>query len=98
MLFLKKTCLFFFQDKKSGKTPLMYAIEHRNLALVETILSTVEPSKVRSVVKRQAFDGSSCMKIAEGIKRDFNDFEWNRLWDSLQRAVSGDVPRLQQVY
>ena len=76
----------------------MYAIEHRNLSLVETILNAVEPCKVKSVVKRQAFDGSSCLKIAEGIKRDFNDCEWNCLWDILQRAISSDVSRSQQVF
>lgn len=83
------------QDKKSGKTPLMYAIEHRNISLVETILGAVDHSKVRNVVKTQAFDGSSCLKIAEGIKRDFNDFEFNRLWDILQGAISGNVSRIQ---
>ena len=77
----------------------MYAIEHRNISLVETILLSVEPSKVRNVVKTQAFDGSSCLKIAEGIKKDFNGFEFNRLWDILQGAISGNVSRVQaQVY
>lgn len=83
------------QDKKSGKTPLMYSIEHRSIALVETILSAVEPSKMRNVVKTQAFDGSSCLKIAEGIKKDFNGHEFNRLWDILQGAVSGTISRIQ---
>ena len=73
----------------------MYAIEHRNISLVETILGAVDHSKVRNVVKTQAFDGSSCLKIAEGIKRDFNDFEFNRLWDILQGAISGNVSRIQ---
>ena len=89
----------YLQDKKSGKTPLMYAIEHRDISLVETILSAVEPSKLRNLVKTQAFDGSSCLKIAEGIKKDFNTCEFNRLWDILQGAVSGNFSRVQpQVY
>ena len=53
-----------FQDKKSGKTPLMYAIEQKNLALVDTILRSVHPDKVKNVVKTQAFDGSSCLSNA----------------------------------
>ena len=80
---------FILQDQKSGKTPLMYAIEQRDLLLVETILSCIEPSKMRNVVRTQAFDGSSCLKIAEGLKDSYNVQAWNKLWNSLQSAASG---------
>ena len=83
--------MFFFQDQKSGKTPLMYAIEQRDLLLVETILECIDPSKMRNVVRTQAFDGSSCLKIAEGLKDNYNIQAWNKLWNSLQSAASGSV-------
>lgn len=81
------------QDKKSGKTPIMYAIEQRSVVLVDTILKTVEPDKVKNVVKTQAFDGSSCLKIAESLKGSFEIEIWNKLWNSLQSAASGSMSR-----
>ena len=83
----------FLQDKKSGKTPLMYAIEKKNHELVETILKCVDSDKVRNVVKTQAFDGSSCIKIAEGLKGSFDVEIWNKLWNSLQSAANGSSAR-----
>ncbi|XP_045209596.2 uncharacterized protein LOC123561357 isoform X2 [Mercenaria mercenaria] len=83
------------QDKKSGKTPLMYAIEQKNLALVDTILRTVDPDKVKNVVKTQAFDGSSCLKIAEGLKGSIEVEIWNKLWNGLQSAANGSMARYQ---
>ncbi|WAR05194.1 NFKI1-like protein [Mya arenaria] len=59
------------QDKKSGRTPLMYAIEQKNVDLVDTILKCVPKDKVKNVVKTQAFDGSSCIKIAEGEVHEY---------------------------
>lgn len=71
----------------------MYAIEQKSLTLVETILRTVEPDKVKNVVKTQAFDGSSCLKIAESLKSSFDVNIWNKLWNSLQSAASGQISR-----
>lgn len=82
------------QDKKSGKTPLMYAIEQCCPDLVETILTTVEPANIRNVVRTQAFDGSSCLKIAEGLRCRYNSQIWNRLWNSLHSAASGTMSRI----
>lgn len=88
-------CNIQFQDKKSGKTPLMYAIEKHSNELVDTILATVHPDKVKNVVKTQAFDGSTCLKIAEGLKDSFEINIWNKLWNSLQTAASGAMSRMQ---
>lgn len=81
------------QDKKSGKTPLMYAIEQKNLELVDTILRSVHPDKVKNVVKTQAFDGSTCLKLAESLKGSIEVEIWNRLWNSLQSAANGSMAR-----
>lgn len=80
----------------------MYAIEQKNPQLVETILKCVDPDKVKNVVKTQAFDGSSCIKIAEGLKGSFDVEIWNKLWNYLQSAANGSITRHQfqapQVY
>ncbi|KAL4228870.1 B-cell lymphoma 3 protein [Mactra antiquata] len=83
------------QDKKSGKTPLMYAIEKKSPELVDTILASVGPDKVKNVVKTQAFDGSSCLKIAEGLRGSFEIEIWNKLWNNLHTAASGATSRMQ---
>ncbi|XP_076109635.1 uncharacterized protein LOC143078651 isoform X1 [Mytilus galloprovincialis] len=81
------------QDKKSGKTPLMYAIEKRDCILIEKMLRLFDPKKLRNVIKSSTFDGSNCLKIAEGRKSEFNPQEWQRLWDLLNKACTGELPR-----
>lgn len=73
----------------------MYAIEQKNHELVETILRCVDPGKVKNVVKTQAFDGSSCLKIAEGLKNNFDNAIYNKLWNDLHSAANGSMPRCQ---
>lgn len=82
------------QDKKSGKTPLMYAIEKRDYILIEKMLRLFDPKKLRNVIKSQTFDGSNCLKIAEGRKSEFNPQDWQRLWDLLNKACTGELPRV----
>lgn len=81
------------QDKKSGKTPLMYAIEKRDCMLIERMLRLFDPKKLRNVVKSQTFDGSNCLRIAEGRKSEFNPQDWQKLWDLLNKACTGELPR-----
>ncbi|XP_052255628.1 uncharacterized protein LOC127861248 [Dreissena polymorpha] len=83
------------QDKKSGRTPLMYAIEQKSVELVETVLKCVPKDRVRNVVRMQAMDGSTCLKIAEGLKGSFDMEIWNRLWNMLQSASNGSAARYQ---
>jgi hypothetical protein len=71
----------------------MYAIEQKNLELVDTILRSVHPDKVKNVVKTQAFDGSTCLKLAESLKGSIEVEIWNRLWNSLQSAANGSMAR-----
>ena len=73
----------------------MYAIEQKSVDLVETILKCVPRDRVKEVVKMQAFDGSSCLKIAEGLKGTFDVEVWNRLWNMLQSAATGSHTRYQ---
>ncbi|XP_069115493.1 uncharacterized protein [Argopecten irradians] len=83
------------QDKKNGKTPLMYAIEKRDTALVERMLSMFESGeKLRNIIKFQTLDGSTCIKIAEGLKADFQPDNWQRLLNTLNAALNGDPPRV----
>ncbi|XP_033757941.1 uncharacterized protein LOC117340283 [Pecten maximus] len=83
------------QDKKNGKTPLMYAIEKRDTALVERMLSMFESGeKLRNIIKFQTLDGSTCIKIAEGLKADFQPENWQRLLNTLNAALNGDPPRV----
>ncbi|XP_060078245.1 uncharacterized protein LOC132557742 [Ylistrum balloti] len=83
------------QDKKNGKTPLMYAIEKRDTPLVERMLSMFEPGeKLRNLIKFQTLDGSTCIKIAEGLKFEFQPENWQRLLNTLNAALNGDPPRM----
>nr|KAG5706733.1 hypothetical protein BaRGS_007236 [Batillaria attramentaria] len=50
------------QGKKSGKTALMYALESRNISLIEHIITLVDPSRLRTFLKTPAFDGSTCLR------------------------------------
>ncbi|KAL3887323.1 hypothetical protein ACJMK2_027265 [Sinanodonta woodiana] len=76
------------QDKKNGKTPLMIAIEKKDFSLVECIIAEVKQPKLRNLVKTQAFDGTTCLKLAEGIQKDFDTVTWNKLWNLLQNCVN----------
>lgn len=86
------------QDKKSGKTPLMYAIEKKDYNLVESVLRLFEPSKLKNIVKSATFDGSSCIKIAEGLKNDFQPDTWKKLWSLLNSAYNGQIPTSLQAF
>ncbi|XP_048777459.2 NF-kappa-B inhibitor zeta-like isoform X2 [Ostrea edulis] len=86
------------QDKKSGKTPLMYAIEKKDYNLVESVLRLFEPSKLKNIVKSATFDGSSCIKIAEGLKNDYQPDMWKKLWSLLNSAYNGQIPASLQAF
>lgn len=90
--------LLLFQDKKSGKTPLMYAIEKKDYNLVESVLRLFEPSKLKNIVKSATFDGSSCIKIAEGLKNDYQPDMWKKLWSLLNSAYNGQIPASLQAF
>lgn len=82
------------QDKTSGKTPLMYAIEKRDATLVERMLCMCDSGvKLRNIIKSQTFDGNTCIKIAEGLKNNFHPDHWQRLINTLNAALNGDPPR-----
>ena len=72
----------------------MYAIEKRDYILIEKMLRLFDPKKLRNVIKSQTFDGSNCLKIAEGRKSEFNPQDWQRLWDLLNKACTGELPRV----
>lgn len=84
-----------FQDKTSGKTPLMYAIEKRDPELVEQFLSLFESNKLCKIIKSETFEGNSCLKIAEGLKHEFIADQWQKMWNTLNAGINGDAPRRQ---
>ncbi|CAL1546699.1 unnamed protein product [Lymnaea stagnalis] len=72
------------QTQQSGKTALMYALESRDLELIEKTLHQVDPSKLASYLKTQAFDGSTCYKIAELLKQNLHPADQQRLSNCLK--------------
>lgn len=67
------------QGQKSGKTALMYAMESRNISLIEHVVTCLDPILLRSYLRSQAFDGNSCMRILENIQRDMSQEHRQRL-------------------
>ncbi|XP_071095913.1 uncharacterized protein [Haliotis cracherodii] len=74
------------QDKKSGKTAFMYALETRDYTLIDTLLTLVDITKVRCYFRTQAFDGSTCVKIMESRKAEFPP----KLYDKLTAIMSNN--------
>lgn len=69
----------YFQGKKSGKTALMYALESRDISLIENIVALIDPARLRTYLKSQAFDGSTCLRINENIQRGLDEASRQRL-------------------
>ncbi|XP_070202976.1 uncharacterized protein [Littorina saxatilis] len=67
------------QGKKSGKTALMYALESRDISLIENIVALIDPARLRTYLKSQAFDGSTCLRINENIQRGLDEASRQRL-------------------
>lgn len=76
----------------------MYAIEKRDILLVEALLRMFDKTKLRSYVRSQTFDGRTCQKIAEGLKQDLHPDQWNKLWNLLENACNGELPQIQLPY
>ncbi|XP_059165766.1 uncharacterized protein LOC131948250 isoform X2 [Physella acuta] len=72
------------QVQQSGKTSLMYALESRDIDLIEKTFQLVDPSKLGSYLKTQAFDGSTCLKIAESLKQSLSPVDQQRLNNCLK--------------
>lgn len=78
---------YFFshpQVKKSGKTALMYALECRDVSLVEDMVSLIDPVRLRTFLKTPAFDGSTCTRIAENLRFALNPESCQRLFACLR--------------
>lgn len=76
-----------FQGKKSGKTALMYAFESRDIVLIEHIVALISPDRLRTYLKTQAFDSSTCHRIAENLQRSLDPESRHRLQACLK--ISG---------
>ncbi|KAH9514878.1 hypothetical protein Btru_021218 [Bulinus truncatus] len=67
------------QTQKSGKTSLMYALESRDINLIERIFQLVDPVNLPSYLKNNAFDGSTCQKIADSLRPTLSPTDQQRL-------------------
>ncbi|XP_059144047.1 uncharacterized protein LOC131931315 [Physella acuta] len=87
------------QEAIQGKTPLMYAIESRDVTLVEEILRTVGAEKARALVTAAAKNGNTCLHWAAGLS--LAKQEKQRLLrciiiaggDASVKNVEGETPR-----
>ena len=64
---LKKCMLLVLQDKKSGKTPIHYAIERRDLCLLETLMEMAGSGLLPSLLRERTFDGNTSLHYAVGL-------------------------------
>ncbi|KAK6173647.1 hypothetical protein SNE40_017061 [Patella caerulea] len=71
------------QDKKSGKTPLMYALESRSLHLIHTVVKQIKQDKMRMYLRTQSFDGNTPQKILESLKTVLDVNSWQKVHDML---------------
>ncbi|BFZ13717.1 hypothetical protein BsWGS_16757 [Bradybaena similaris] len=79
------------QVQQSGKTALMYALESRDLDLIESTFQLVEPQKLPAFLKTQAFDSSSCYRIAESFKATLDQTGQQRLVNCLRPGSNRGV-------
>ncbi|XP_064595557.1 uncharacterized protein LOC135462124 [Liolophura sinensis] len=77
------------QDKKSGKTPLMYAIETKDYNLVLTMVNLIDKDKLRLMLKTQTFDGSNCGKLCSGLNMLSDLEKWKKINSLIFSSGSG---------
>lgn len=85
-LLLKNKANPNLQDRCSGKTPLMYAIESKDYLMVDTILKGVESSKIPDLLRTKTFDGRNCLKIADGLRNEYDHQTWRKLHNFLSNV------------
>jgi hypothetical protein len=66
------TCLVV-QDQRSGRTPLMFAVETKDLQLVSLFINSVEVDQARKLINMQNKAGNSAVHLAAGLRVE-NDF------------------------
>ncbi|XP_055865739.1 uncharacterized protein LOC106062450 isoform X1 [Biomphalaria glabrata] len=79
------------QTQKSGKTSLMYALESKDIDLIEKIFQLVDPVKLSSYLKSNAFDGSTCQKIADSLKPHLSKRDQIRLTECMKPKIQRNV-------
>ncbi|KAL8592820.1 hypothetical protein ACOMHN_045974 [Nucella lapillus] len=78
------------QSKKSGKTALMYALESRDMDLLEHMVAVIDPGRLRLYLKAQAFDGSTCQRFVENLQRSLDNAARQRLHACLRINAKRD--------
>lgn len=62
------TLFYILQEVKSDKTPLMMAVESKDIRVVELFLQTAGVLKARELVNQQTRAGNSSLHIAAGLQ------------------------------
>ncbi|XP_052086498.1 ANK repeat-containing protein nipk-1-like [Mytilus californianus] len=77
------------QETKTGRTPLMCAIEKLDITLVETFVKLIDHTKMRQLLKSETFDGKNVHSIIEELKDSFTKNDYKKLTDLL-RIINED--------
>lgn len=67
------------QGKKNGKTPLMYAVESRDFAVIESLVALIDPQHLDHCLRTRAYDETTCQKIVENLQRSMDEASRQRL-------------------
>ncbi|CAC5384015.1 unnamed protein product [Mytilus coruscus] len=77
------------QETKTGRTPLMCAIEKLDITLVEKFVKLIDHSKMRQLLKSETFDGKNVHSIIEELKDSFTKNDYKKLTDLLRNINEG---------
>jgi ankyrin repeat protein len=72
------------QGRKNGKTPLMYALESRDVTLIETLVSLIDPARLMAFLRTRAYDETTCLNIQQNLQRTMDEPTKLRLQNCLK--------------
>ena len=61
----------------------MYALESKNVEVIETVIENIQPDKRRAYLRTQSFDGNTAQKILDGLKSVLGEKQWQKIYDLL---------------
>lgn len=86
---------FLLQETKSGRTPLMCAIEKLDITLVERFVRRIDHTKMRQLLKSESFDGKNVHSIIEELKDSFAKNNYRKLTDLLRNINEDPLSHYQ---
>ncbi|XP_029636545.1 uncharacterized protein LOC115211934 [Octopus sinensis] len=66
-------------DGRNGMTPLMHAIERKDINLIEAIVKHVDPAKFQKMLSARTFSERTCSMIAEELQNKFDPSVYRKL-------------------